>query len=132
MIKSRRKVAANNLLSCKLRQRFTTSLSHAHIWNGSPLPYKAISSLPQVYGKLNLHDKKSPLGCCKQFAVNLPLGLQQIRRSSSPEACFFGKGSHLGGEVSTSYFKPSTHLGFTNITQSKIIGLSCPDNMHIL
>ena len=63
MIKSRRKVAANNLLSCKLRRRFTKNLSHAHIWNvarSSPLPYMAISSLPQIYGKFNLHDKKSP------------------------------------------------------------------------
>jgi hypothetical protein len=38
--------------------------------------------------------------------------------------------NHQGGEVSTSYFKPSTTLGST-ITQRKIIGSSCPDNMHI-
>jgi hypothetical protein len=38
--------------------------------------------------------------------------------------------SHLKGEVSTSYFKPSTPLGST-ITERKIIGSSCPDNMHI-
>jgi hypothetical protein len=38
--------------------------------------------------------------------------------------------SHLGGEESTSYFKSSTPLGST-ITQRKIIGSSCPDNMHM-
>ena len=38
--------------------------------------------------------------------------------------------SHLRGEVSTSYFTLSTPLGST-ITQRKIIGTSCPDNMHI-
>jgi hypothetical protein len=37
--------------------------------------------------------------------------------------------SHLRGEVSTSYFKPSTPLGST-ITH-EIIGSSFPDNMHI-
>jgi hypothetical protein len=38
--------------------------------------------------------------------------------------------SHLRGEVSTSYFTLSTPLG-SIITQRKIIGSSCPDNMHI-
>jgi hypothetical protein len=39
---------------------------------------------------------------------------------------------HLGnsGDVSTINFTPSTPLG-TIVTQRKIIGSSCPDNMHI-
>jgi hypothetical protein len=38
--------------------------------------------------------------------------------------------SHKGGEVSISYCILSTPLGSTT-TQRKIIGSSCPDNMHI-
>jgi hypothetical protein len=38
--------------------------------------------------------------------------------------------SHLRGKKSTSYFKPSTPLGST-ITKRKIIGSSCPHDMHI-
>jgi hypothetical protein len=38
--------------------------------------------------------------------------------------------SHLEGEEGTSYFTTSTPLGST-IIQRKIIGSSCPENMHI-
>jgi hypothetical protein len=37
---------------------------------------------------------------------------------------------HGGGELRTNYFTPFTFLGST-ITQRKMNGSSCPDNMHI-